>query len=258
MKDNEREKVAKTGHKSPLFKSFKTTLSNRPFLVVVFFSVLFTMGTSATNGLGAYLNTYYVHAGDQSGASVIQGIAGTLGLTLGILSLPLYDWISRRIGKTRTMAIAGTMVMTALLLSWYTYTPKLPYLLLVSSAMIFTGNAGLWMLFPSMVADVVDGDELKTKERREGSFASVFSWVLKVSTTIGIGLSGPILQFTGFAADVGEIQPAEVLTRMRVIFALVPSAGLVFALLLLSRYPLSARRMKEIRNELEERRGRLD
>ena len=48
----------------------------------------------------------------------------------------------------------------------------------------------MWQMLPAMNADVIDSDELKTSVRREGGFASIFSWFMKLSFTAGIGLPG--------------------------------------------------------------------
>ena len=52
--------------------------------------------------------------------------------------------------------------------------------MMINTALIGVGYAGLWLMLPSMQIDVVDMDELKTGERREGSFASIFSCILKL------------------------------------------------------------------------------
>jgi GPH family glycoside/pentoside/hexuronide:cation symporter len=139
--------------------------------------------------------------------------------------------------------------------SWWLYTPQFPHLFIVQKLLIYVANAGLWVMLPSMVADVVDYDELSTGERREGAFASIFSWILKVSMTMGLALGGPFLEWSGFKIEAGANQSEEVLTTMRLAFALVPAVGLSGAAVVLSFYRLGPERMAGIRSQLEERRG---
>jgi GPH family glycoside/pentoside/hexuronide:cation symporter len=126
---------------------------------------------------------------------------------------------------------------------------------IVQKTLIYIANAGLWVMLPSMVADTVDFDELSTGERREGSFASIFSWILKVSMTLGLALSGPFLEWSGFHIDLGANQPEEVMTKMRLGFSIAPTLLLFVAGAVLFFYDLGPGRMAEIRAELERRRG---
>ena len=62
---------------------------------------------------------------------------------------------------------------------------------------------GLFTLMPSMVADVVDLDELKTRERREGMFGSIFWWVVKLGMAVALAGGGLLLNATGVRRGVG-------------------------------------------------------
>ncbi len=244
--------------KTRLRESFRKTMSHKPFLIILAFAVLFSFGGSMVGSFNVYVSTYYVYGGDQAGASIINGLSGTIGLFLSIGSLPLFNLLSRRIGKTRTLFICVGIQILSTATKWWTYTPDFPELIIVANSLMYISNAGLWVMLPSMMADSVDADELKTGERREGSFASVFSWILKVSMTAGLALSGPLLAITGFDVKVGPVQPEDVLTRMRLIMTVLPSVMLVFAALVLMRYPLGPSRMAEIRTQLDERKENTD
>lgn len=250
---------AKVEHskKEKLFTSLKLTLRSKPFLLILAFAVLFSLGTNIPLSFGPYITTFHVCGGDQARASVITGMAGTIGLSLALASLPLFNVISRRIGKTRTLGLCVITQIAANAGSWWLYTPELPYLVIVQKAVVYISNAGLWVMIPSMIADTVDYDELSTCERREGSFASIFSWILKVSMTLGLALSGPFLEWSGFQIEAGANQPAEVMTKMRLGFTLVPTISLVIAGAVLAFYRLGPLRMAAIRAQLEERRGKF-
>ena len=129
--------------------------------------------------------------------------------------------------------------------------------MLVNTVFIGAGYAGLWLMLASMQADVVDHDELKTGERREGSFASIFSWILKFAFCVGFLISGPLLEFTGFDAALEAAQPESVLCNMRIGYVVIPVAALVLALILLKIFPITPQKAAEIRAQLEERRGKV-
>ncbi|HKO91562.1 MAG TPA: hypothetical protein VJU61_10440, partial [Polyangiaceae bacterium] len=68
-------------------------------------------------------------------------------------------------------------------------------------------------------------------------------------------IGGPLLQMTGFDAKLGGAQSDETIFWIRVLFAGIPVTALVIALVLIQFYPLSTARMREIRAQLEARRG---
>jgi glycoside/pentoside/hexuronide:cation symporter, GPH family len=241
--------------KEKLLPSLKLTLRSKPFLLILAFSVLFSLGTNIPLSFGPYITTFHVCGGDQGEASVITGMAGTIGLALAIGSLPLFNILSRRIGKTRTLGVCACLQIVGHAGSWWLYNPEFPSLVIVQKSLIYIANAGLWVMLPSMVADTVDFDELSTGERREGSFASIFSWILKVSMTLGLALSGPFLEWSGFRIDLGPDQPVEVMNTMRLAFTIIPTTSLLLAGAILFFYKLGPARMAEIRSELEGRRG---
>jgi GPH family glycoside/pentoside/hexuronide:cation symporter len=108
-----------------------------------------------------------------------------------------------------------------------------------------------------MQADVVDYDEMVTGERREGSFASIFSWILKLSFCVGYLISGPLLEWSGFDASLEGAQPEAVLTNMRLGYMIIPMASLVIALILLRFFKITPEKAKEIRTALEAKRGEV-
>jgi GPH family glycoside/pentoside/hexuronide:cation symporter len=240
-----------------LFKSLRETLSNKPFVILCTFTIFFLIGTSIYDSYGRYVGTYYVLGGDWEKSSLFQ-IYGTFIYTVCSLGLiPVFRRVSERIGKKNTLFISTFLVLLSGALTWFTNRPDLPYLMLVNTVFIGAGYAGLWLMIPSMQADVVDSDELATGERREGSFAAIYSWVLKLSFCFGFLISGPLLEWTGFLAELGGDQPEEVLFNMRLGYLLIPVIALTIGAFLLRAFPLTAERVVEIRQTLEERRGEV-
>lgn len=238
-----------------LIQSLRETLSNKSFIILCAFTVLFLMGTSIYDSYGRYVGTYYVLGGDWERSSLFQ-VYGTLIYTLCSLALiPIFRRLSERIGKKKTLIIATSLVLLSGILTWWTNTPKLPYLMLLNTVFIGAGYAGLWLMIPSMQADIVDEDELKTGERREGSYAAIYSWVLKLSFCIGFLISGPLLEQTGFLAENGAEQAASVLLNMRIGYVAIPVIALALGLLLLKTFPITPQRAAETRTSLEKRRG---
>lgn len=250
-------RVLHTQRKIPLRKSLRETFSNRPFLVLCAFTVFFLLGTNIYDSYGRYVGTYYVLGGDWERSAEFQ-VFGTLIYTaLSLLAIPLFRAISLRVGKKRTLNAATLLVLLSGCSTWFTFNPDQPYWMLANSCFIGIGYAGLWLMIPSMQADVVDDDELTTHERREGSFAAIYSWVLKIGFCVSFLLSGPLLELTGFDVQYGADQPAEVLQNMRLGFVLIPVLSLLLAVFLLRLFSITPERALQTRRSLEERRGTI-
>ncbi len=249
--------LMKNQAKVSLFHSLRETLSNKTFVLLCAFTLFFLLGTAIFDSYGRYVGTYYVLGGDWDIASKFAGY-GTVVYTLFSLSfIPIFRWLSERIGKTKCLAISVCMVLFSAATTWWTFNPAYPYVMLINTVFIGAGYAGLWLMIPSMQIDVVDLDELKTGQRREGSFAAIFSWILKFSFCVGFLISGPLLEWTGFDAALGGDQSAEVMRSMRIGYIAVPVIALVLALGFLKFVHISPVRLAEVRAQLEERRGRV-
>jgi len=171
--------------------------------------------------------------------------------------VPFAQWIANHKGKSTALTISAVISMIGAALSWVAYTPSSPYLSLICNPLLSFAGASIWVVIPSMTADIADHDELATHERREGAFASIFSWVVKMTFSIGAVLPGPMIELAGFSVKAGARQSASAILGMRLILAVAPVIIMLPALFILKRYPLSTLRMGEIRSTLEARRGRL-
>jgi len=115
-------------------------------------------------------------------------------------------------------------------------------------------SSSLWMLHSSIGADIIDYDELNTRERREGSFTACASYILKLGNSFGYYFTGLILSWVGFSWNL-KVQLPETIRGIRYSLALLPVVGLIVAIIFVLRMPLTKKKSGEIREELEDRRG---
>ena len=243
--------------KEPFWPTVKSTFTNEAFRILASFALIFGFGINLVQGQIPYLRTYYVLKGDEVFSATIGGVEGSISMVLGMLSIPFFRWLCKRIGKKQTLMTATSIILVATWLSWFTYTPQYPWLAMVTGIMLSPGYTGMWLVIPSMICDVIDSEELRNGDRREGGFNSIFAWLNKASTSLAYGLFGVIIGWCGFLIARKADQTPEALQNMRICFAFLPTVFLVPGLFLLSRYPLSHKRMEEMRAELEARRGRV-
>jgi len=243
--------------KIKLVEGFKETFKNKPFMILSLLTIFFLMGQAIFDGYGRYVGTYYVLGGDWSEGAKFAGYGTVVYTIFSLLFIPVFRKLSEKYGKKKVLMLSISLAIFSYATTWWTFTPKNPWLMLLNTVFIGAGYAGLWLMLPSMQIDIVDYDELKTGERREGSFASIYSWILKLSFMVGFLISGPLLELSGFDANLGSEQAEGVYTNMRIGFLVLPVLALSIALFLLNKFPITSEKAAEIRIALEERRGEV-
>lgn len=184
----------------------------------------------------------------------------TIGLVLlpfflfFVLSLPGWVWASRRFGKRKPalVGVGGLGLLTSIV---YVVFP--PGGIEGPLAMAFFGGvlAGAIVLLDSMVADVVDHDELRTGRAREGLYFGVWKMGTKLSRALGLLVAGLLLGWIGFE-EGAPVQEPEVAWRLAWIFG--PVVGVFFLLggLVLAFAPLSDARHRRVQALLLRQRTR--
>lgn len=234
----------------------KMTVTTGPFLLLALATFLVFNGFILISAFQYYVIVYYVFAGDQQLGAMYAGYSGTIGAVSTFVVIPIVTWLSTRIGKRKAFFIAIGISVLGYSLKWVCYNPEIPWLLVLPAPLMAFGLGGLFTLMPSMIADVCDADELKTSERREGMFGSIFWWVVKLGMAAAIAGGGYLLNATGFDVALGGAQSAETIGWMRAFDAFVPAATSIIAIASIAIYPINEAKALETRRLLEERRGR--
>ena len=248
--------VAQHQEKTRVAETIWQSMQCKPFRAILAMAFAYGMGTSMVGTLGFHCTVYFVCGGDQSLGSQWNAYMGLMGMVMGLAGVPFFGWVSREIGKRGAMKVVQFAAIGVFASTWWLYTPEVIWLQMFATGLIAFTGAGFNMLDGSMMADVLDADELETGKRREGAFAACRSWILKVGMAAGIGASGMILQSTGFDSEL-PAQSAQTIFNIRFYLAAIPIVGLIIALLALYRFPLTSGRMAEIRRDLEARRGTI-
>ncbi|WP_309383833.1 MFS transporter [Cerasicoccus frondis] len=245
---------AKTQKSDPFFKSVKESFACKPLWSLIFASFFLVMGYTSISGLGSYVNIYYVCGGDMIQAGTITGIKGTIISFTGIALLPFFTWLGEKYDKRMAVVAMLCTCIFGHLLNYVLMTPAMPYLQIVSGFFEASAISAVWLFLPSMKADVADYDELTTHRRREGSINAFYSWFIKTSLTLSMGISGAVLAYSGYNSEL-PVQPDAVINKMFVLYLILPAIMWAIALLAIWFYPLTRQRSDEIRQTLEARRG---
>lgn len=239
----------------PLRESLLAALRSRPFCRLLAVVVLTHLGMNTVNALGIYVNIYYVHAGDTRAASIISGWAGTSYLLATIGLTPFIAALATRIGKRRALLGCLWCALLGTAAKWVLFSPAHPWWQLGVGLLIGPGLSGLWMLVPSMIMDLVDYEELQTGRRSEAVFYAVYAWVGKCGLALSLLLAGLILVGVGFDAKLGGAQSPETFLWMRALFSWLPAAAVMVSIAAIASFPLTTAKMREVRAQLEQRRG---
>ena len=254
---------AETGEKAPgvgavvmdFFRGFGKSLSFKPFLKLCIATFLVFNGFILIAAFQSYVIIYYVFEGDQAAGSVFVGHSGLVQAISALFVIGIVTLLATRIGKRRAFYVSTGVSMIGYALKWFCYTPDNPWLVLIPAPLMAFGLAGLFTLMPSMVADVVDADELNTHERREGMYGSIFWWVVKLGQSAAILGGGLLLNATGFDVALGGEQTAEAIRLMRLSDALIPCIASAIAIWAIASYSITEEKAYDVRMQLEARRG---
>ena len=162
------------------FRGFGLTLKNIPFLKLCLATFMVFNGFMLIASFQFYVIIYYVTGGDQTAGAKYAGMAGTVGAVCTFVVVVFVTWLATRIGKRHAFFVSIGLSIIGYGLKWVCYNPDIPLLVLLPAPLMAFGLGGLFTLVPSMIADVVDTDELKTHERREGMYGSIFWWMVKL------------------------------------------------------------------------------
>ena len=102
-----------------------------------------------------------------------------------------------------------------------------------------------------MVPDVIELDELRTGERREGSFFSIFILFEKVSTGVTLAVSNYAIGLSGFESYYGtDTQPKSAILTLRLLVGVIPTFILLISWVACYFYPITKKLHSETVKQL--------
>src|SRR5208283_5310559 len=154
----------------------------------------------------------------------------------GLIVAPVLIRVAYYFGKRNALIVTACIGIIAYAGSWYLYTPHIQWLQTVASGLMGLTASGLWMLYGSICADVIDYDELHTGKQREGSFTSCGTYILKLGNALGGFLAGYIISSVG-GISVIESGTPETILRIRIMLAAIPIVGMILVIAFILQVP---------------------
>lgn len=248
-----REAGGRTRKGLSFMDGLKTTLKNKNFRCICFATFAFFPGLILVQNFSSFLVIFYLFEGDKSASSVLLGWSGTLSSFLGLAFIPLVTWLGTHLGKRRAFMLCAALALFGSLIKWFCYEKSIPYLNLLPGPFIGIGFSALWVLMGAMMADVCDEDELHTGERREGTYSSVYWWIVKLGLSTSLVVSGALLGVTGFEESLGAAQSPSTFLWMRICDIVFPVLFIALSIRFISKFPITEERAYQIKQLLSAR-----
>ncbi|RLT41434.1 MAG: hypothetical protein DWI57_06955 [Chloroflexi bacterium] len=238
----------------PAFNFWEITRSvfaNRPFRIGAIIYLLAFTAVDIITAIFVWFLIYYMRLQPPFDSIVLALVLG-----VAFLSMPLTVWLMKRYSKRTTyIGMMVTWALTMLVLSGL--PPGNATLVMILAALAGIGYGAANAIPWAIVADVIEEDEWRTGQRREGVYAGYLVTFRKIATAFAVGFLVPqVLSATGFIEGAAASQPESAVQALRIFMGIVPTLLLVLSMIAAARYPLSREAHAELRKKLEERRGR--
>jgi GPH family glycoside/pentoside/hexuronide:cation symporter len=204
-----------------------------------------SFGAATTGILSIYVTQYIVKA-----PQTFYVVILLLYIVPSFALAPLWNRLSRRWGKRRLWL--GSMSLAAAAYLGHAFLGEGTLIFWGALSILQGSTAGVGAVIgPSIKGDVIDYDEWRTGERKEGAYLAVWTFVQKSAGGLCAILLGFALQFVGFEPNVEQTQA----TRWTILglYGALPALCYAVGTVLLSRFGLNEKEHEAIRAEIAAR-----
>ena len=187
-------------------------------------------------------------------AQYVLGDPGAFPVLLGcfflasLASIPFWLRVGQRVDKKPLLV--GSMIGVGVIMAGMFSVGEGDHVLffaLAAAGGVVTG--ALDVIMPSLQADVIDWDELRTGQRKEGVYFAAWHLAEKLALGVAAGVTGLALAASGFVPNQGQGAPA--LLAMRLLLSLFPLACYAAGALVFVRFRLDRAAHARVQRELD-------
>jgi GPH family glycoside/pentoside/hexuronide:cation symporter len=231
-----------------ILETYRTVFKNRPYLLILLTYVLHIMGITILSGIAIYYFKYILNDVEAT------NIALPILIITALVMIPVSVVLSKKIGKKLVYAI-GLLIKAVALMIIFFFGHVLGVKFMFGM-MFFTGiGFGFTYALPfAIVPDAIEYDYLKTGERREGAFYSIWTWGFKIGQALSIFVMGWVLSLSGYVENAVQTPSAQL--GIRLFLGPVSAAILAAGALVLYFYPINEERYQEILRQIREMEGK--
>lgn len=237
--------------KTSVAEDLKALVANGPWWMLLGGGIAILLFNCVRGGAAAY---YFA---DVLGTNAIFTLA--LFLTVGEISqlvgVVVTVPVSEKIGKKSTfLLVLVAVTVLSIIVAFLPETPAGMWALLVSQILICIAIGINSPLLWSMFADVADYSELKNGRASTGLIFSSSSMAQKFGAAFGSAIVLWVLMAFGYDNAKGAVQTPEALATIKALISWIPAVGSAAGIAIMLGYPLTDKKMSEIRQELSKKR----
>ena len=208
-----------------------TSLASNPQFIIALVVCFFTGLCSPVLAKGIiYFAKYYLLDETMVGYMLPSMMIGQ------ILALPLWVKLSKWYGKKQVLQLSHALLLvTSIFLVMV--EPMASTLIVVLSFSAGVAYAAIYMVIWSLLADVVDYHEVKTKVRIDAIMFSLAIMIMKLALGISSAMFGYLLDSVDYQANQSLSHESANLLALEI--CLIPCIGAVICILVLKRYRIS-------------------
>lgn len=240
-----------------LFVSIVKISKNTAFMRLCGATFLVFNGFQMVASFSYFIIVFYLFKGNYGDAGTWPAWFSTVSaFATAFLVIPIVSFMANTWGKRNAFIISTFLSIVGYVLKWWGFDPSNPWMMFAPLPLIAFGLGGLFTLMMSMTADVCDLDELQNgMPRKEGTFGAIYWWMVKLGQGLALVLGGMVMKAVGFDPNAG-LQAAAI-NGLRLADIIIPSLTALLAIGVMWNYDLSEEKVKSIKAELENRRGKL-
>ncbi|MGB7442423.1 MAG: MFS transporter [Coleofasciculaceae cyanobacterium] len=230
----------------------KSLLTNRPLLLLL---GIYSLSWLAVQLIPAILPYFVINCMELTSSEVTTMILVMQGTAL--VALYIWEPLTRQVGKKVVYSVGATLWILAQigLASLEVGQVNFMYGMGMLAGL---GMATAYLVPPSMLPEVIDWDEMRTGQRREGLFYSLMMFLQKVILAFGLFFVGQVLSWSGFQQSLpGEalsVQPELALQAIRLEIGLLPLLALAVSIALICFYPINSATHQNLVLQLQRKR----
>ena len=228
-------------------RSLRSLFKVGPFRRIIYMALAIVVGEASRHAVAFFFIQDVLNAGDRI------GLAYTGYFLFGVMAIPMWQWLAKRYGKHRALAIA--MVNGALTSLGTVALGPGDFTIFLVLFVVKGLSFGAFAYLPlAMIADVVDVDRAMHRQERAGLFFAFQAAVDKVGMAAGLFLALQLLNLAGYDPQ-GVDTTSLGWMALRIEYAVLPGLFFALATAIIWNYPLTQARHEALVARLERRKA---
>lgn len=223
-----------------IWQKLRLIFTNFPFLCVM---AIYLCSWLSVQTIAAILPYFVINC-----MGLTEGHFTRMALSVqgtALVMMMVWNFLSHRLGK-RVIYLIGIPFTIAAEIILFLLQPGQVTLMYLVAIMAGIGIATAYLVPWSMLPDVIDLDQLKTGQRREGIFFALVVQLQKIGIAFALFIAGKLLDTAGYIPNHTGQQPDSALWAIRMIIGPLPILLLIIGLIFAYFYPITRQAHQDI------------